>query len=107
MNFLNKIQLKTGVKERNNFDLSSDHVTTSDFFRINPVLCIPTVPSGKYNIKAQTFTRLSPMTNPVLGRCIIHNRAFFVPMPDYMPGLHTNPYKPYRRQEEAKPNTQH
>lgn len=84
MNFLNKIQLKTGVKERNNFDLSSDHVTTSDFFRINPVLCIPTVPSGKYNIKAQTFTRLSPMTNPVLGRCTIHNRAFFVPMPIIM-----------------------
>lgn len=84
MNFLNKIQLKTGVKERNNFDLSSDHVTTSDFFRINPVLCIPTVPSGKYNIKAQTFTRLSPMTQPVLGRCTIHNRAFFVPMPIIM-----------------------
>ena len=84
MNFLDKIKLKAGVQERNNFDLSSDHITTSDFFRINPVLMIPTVPTGKYNIKAQTFTRLSPMTNPVLGRCTIHNRAFFVPMPIIM-----------------------
>ena len=84
MNFLDKIKLKTGVKERNNFDLSSDHITTSDFFRISPVLSIPTVPSGKYNVKAQTFTRLSPMTQPVLGRCTIHNRCFFVPFPIIM-----------------------
>lgn len=84
MKFLDKLQLKVGVKERNNFDLSSDHVTTSDFFRISPVLSIPTVPSGKYNVKAQTFTRLSPMTQPVLGRCTIHNRCFFVPFPIIM-----------------------
>lgn len=84
MNFLNKIQLKTGTKERNNFDLSSDHITTSDFFRILPALVIPTVPTGKYNIKAQTFTRLSPMSQPVLGRCTINNRAFFVPFPVIM-----------------------
>lgn len=82
--FLNKIGLKVGVHERNNFDLSSDHITTSDFFRINPVLLIPTVPSGKYNIKAQTFTRLSPLWNPVFGRCTIWNRAFFVPFPIIM-----------------------
>lgn len=84
MNFLDKIKLKVGVVERNDFDLSSDHLTTSDFFRISPVLAIPTVPGGKYNIKASTFTRLSPMTNPVLGRCTIHNRAFFVPFPVIM-----------------------
>lgn len=84
MNFLDKIKLKVGVTERNDFDLSSDHLTTSDFFRISPVLAIPTVPGGKYNIKASTFTRLSPMTNPVLGRCTIHNRAFFVPFPVIM-----------------------
>lgn len=79
MNFLDKIKIKTGISQRNNFDLSSDHITTSDFFRVNPVHFIHTVPTGKYNIKASTFTRLSAMTNPVLGRCTIHNRAFFVP----------------------------
>ena len=84
MNFLDKIRLKVGVSERNDFDLSCDHITTSDFFRISPSLMIPTVPTGKYNIKVQTFTRLSPMVNPVLGRCTIHNRAFFVPFPIIM-----------------------
>lgn len=84
MNFLDKISLKTGVKERNNFDLSCDHLTTSDFFRVSPTLVLPTVPSGKYNIKASTFTRLTPMWNPMLGRCVIHNRAFFVPFPIIM-----------------------
>lgn len=84
MNFLDRISLKTGVKERNNFDLSCDHLTTSDFFRVSPTLVLPTVPSGKYNIKASTFTRLTPMWNPMLGRCVIHNRAFFVPFPIIM-----------------------
>lgn len=84
MNFLDRISLKTGVKERNNFDLSCDHLTTSDFFRVSPTLVLPTVPTGKYNIKASTFTRLTPLWNPMLGRCVVHNRAFFVPFPIIM-----------------------
>lgn len=79
MNFLDKIALKTGIKQRNNFDLSSDHMTTMDFFGIRPVLCLPTVPSGVYNIKASTFTRLSALTEPMMGSARIVNRAFFVP----------------------------
>lgn len=78
-NFLSKIPLKIGVTNRNTFDLSCDSIGTTDFFRINPISVIPTVPGGKYNIKLQTFSRLAPLSQPMFGRCKVVNRAFFVP----------------------------
>ena len=38
------------------------------------------VPGEKIKINQATFTRLAPLVNPMLGRCRITNRAFFVPM---------------------------
>lgn len=75
-----KIKLRTALKQKNKFDLSCDHITTSDFMRVAPVYFKPIVPGESWSCNMQTFTRLSPLVNPMYGRCRIVNRAFFVPM---------------------------
>lgn len=79
-NIIAKIRQRIALKDNNKFDLSCDHLTTADFFQLSPVYFKEMVPGEKIKIKMSTFTRLAPMTNPVLGRMRIENRAFFVPM---------------------------
>lgn len=79
-NILSKIRLRTAQKNKNKFDLSCDHITTTDFMRLAPVYFKPIVPGETWSCNMQTFTRLSPLVNPMYGRCRIINRAFFVPM---------------------------
>lgn len=78
--FSSKIRLRTAQKNKNKFDLSCDHITTSDFMRCLPVYFKPIVPGESWRCNMQTFTRLAPLVNPMYGRCRIINRAFFVPM---------------------------
>lgn len=79
-NIVSKIRQRIALKDNNKFDLSCDHITTSDFFQISPVYFKEMVPGEKIRVNQETFTRLAPLTNPMYGRCRITNRAFFVPM---------------------------
>ena len=79
-NIVAKIRQRIALKQNNKFDLSCDHITTADFFQISPVYVKEMVPGEKIKINQATFTRLAPLVNPMLGRCRITNRAFFVPM---------------------------
>ena len=85
-NIISKIRTRIALKEKNKFDLSCDHITTSDFFHINPVYIKEMVPGENIKINVQTFTRLTPLVRPMYGRCQIINRAFFVPMRTIMKG---------------------
>ena len=85
-NIVSKIRQRIALKKNNKFDLSCDHITTSDFYKLSPVYFKEMVPGESINIKQTTFTRLSPMVKPMYGRCRIENRAFFVPMRTIMKG---------------------
>lgn len=85
-NIISKIRQRIALKDKNKFDLSCDHITTSDFFHINPVYIKEMVPGENIKINVQTFTRLAPLVRPMYGRCQIVNRAFFVPMRTIMKG---------------------
>ena len=85
-NIISKIRQRIALKDHSKFDLSCDHITTTDFFKIQPVYFKEMVPGEKININCQTFTRLSPLVNPMYGRCRIVNRAFFVPFRTIMKG---------------------
>lgn len=85
-NIISKIRTRIALKDKNKFDLSCDHITTSDFFHINPVYIKEMVPGENININVQTFTRLTPLVRPMYGRCQIVNRGFFVPMRCIMRG---------------------
>lgn len=105
-NILSKIGIRTAKNKKNKLDLSRDHITTSDFFQICPTFIQELVPGQSINVKAATFTRLSPLVNPMYGRCRIVNRAFFVPYRTIMDGW--NEFitdTPYRGQIISQPIT--
>lgn len=78
--FFSKFNLKTGLNtQRNKFDLSCQNLTTMDFYNIKPVYVRECIPNETISIDVSSFTRLSPMHNPMLGQCRIVTRAFFVP----------------------------
>lgn len=78
--FFDKIKIKTGLQaQRNKFDLSCQNLTTQDFFVMKPVYSKEMIPGEKISINMHSFTRLSPLVNPMMAQCKVVNRAFFVP----------------------------
>lgn len=78
--FLSKIKLPTSVRERNTFNLSCDHYTTHDFFKIKPVYVHECMPGESIEINMQTFSRTVALRKPFYGKVEYINRAFFVPL---------------------------
>lgn len=73
------LKVKSAVKTRNRFDLSKSHLTTMDFGEIVPLYVEETVPGDKFNIKADYFSRMSPLVKPTYGRFDFRTVAAFVP----------------------------
>ena len=78
--YLDKFKIKTAVSDHTKLDLSCQHITTSDFFQLNPIYIKEMVPGERIEINTESFTRLAPMAVPTFGRVKMKNRAFFVPM---------------------------
>ena len=72
-------RIKEATKDRNTFPLHHEHLTTTDFFRIQPVLARELVAKDKITAKVESFVRLFPMPYPTYGRIKYYNRFFFVP----------------------------
>ena len=83
--FLDKFKVKTAIETNTPLDLSCQHITTANFMQLNPIYIKEMVPGESIDINMSTFTRLAPMAVPTLGRALIHNRAFFVPMRTIFP----------------------
>lgn len=77
--YLDKFKVKTAVKDHTKLDLSCQHVTTADFFQLNPIYIKEMVPGERISVNAETFTRLAPLAVPTFGRMQMKNRAFFIP----------------------------
>lgn len=77
--FLDKIKARTALVPQHRFDLSSDHVTTTDFFQFSPIYVRELCPKSKLDVSVESLTRLAPLPQPTFGTMLVHNRAFFVP----------------------------
>lgn len=77
--FSKKISLPIAVKQRNLFNLSKDHYTTNDFFRVKPIYLHETVPGEEITINLQSFSRTVALAKPFYGKVDFVNRAFWVP----------------------------
>lgn len=77
--FNDKMRIPTAISGYAKLDLSSQHITTSDFFEFAVAKNYELVPNQKININMFTQARLAPMPVPTFGRARINNRAFFVP----------------------------
>ena len=58
----------SGVKKRQQFDLSHDVNTTSNFGFCQPLLCKEMMPNSKISTRLNTMVRLAPMPVPTYGR---------------------------------------
>lgn len=86
--FYDKVRLRTAVESRNKFDLSHQHITTSDFFQFQPVLSKSLVPNSDITLDVTMFSRMEPLVRPTFGRADVKVRAFFVPYHTVFKGWH-------------------
>lgn len=79
MPILDKARIKSGVEAVSKLDLSHEHITTTNFMDLQPVMYRHMIPGEKIVVNAKAFARLAPMAVPTYGRCRLNLRCFFVP----------------------------
>lgn len=79
MSYFDKVKLKRAVKAYNKFDLSSNHLTTTDFGQNNVVNCIDCVIGDKFKYGYHFFSRVAPMVFPTYGEVGMRVMSVFVP----------------------------
>lgn len=67
------------IQKGNRHDLSHQHLTTIDFFRLQPVMCTELVASDKVSFDARALIEAAPLATKVYGSCHLDLHAFFVP----------------------------
>lgn len=77
--FWSKITVPTQLNRWSTADLSCDHITTQDVFKIKPVYCRELMPFQTFNLQMDSMVRLDPLTKPFYGRMDLITRFFFVP----------------------------
>lgn len=80
MAFEKFVNVQTSVKKSNFHDLSSQTITSLDFFKLKPIWSCETVPNCTYNMdRIVANVKLMPLQKPILSSCRVINRFFFVP----------------------------
>lgn len=82
MSIFSKRKIKVAATKRNKFNLSSKVITTLNIGDTQPIYCREVIPSDKWSIDINSFTRLSPLPVPTYAQIKQVNRAFFVKYKD-------------------------
>lgn len=85
--FKDLVKVPKATEHFSTFNLSCDHVTTQDFFKLKPVYTRVLVPGQSINVEMSHITRLAPLVKPFYGSVTMVNRAFFVPFRTIMEGF--------------------
>lgn len=85
--FNSNVKIPKATEHFSTFNLSCDHVTTQDFFKIKPVYSRMLVPGQSIKIDMSHISRLAPLAKPFYGSVTMTNRAFFVPIRTIMEGF--------------------
>ncbi len=85
--FNSQVKIPKATEHFSKFNLSCDHVTTQDFFKIKPVYSRIMVPGQSIDVKMSHISRLAPLAKPFYGSVYMTNRAFFVPFRTIMEGF--------------------
>lgn len=85
--FNDKIKIPKATEHYSTLNLSCDHITTQDFFKIKPVYTRVMVPGQSINVDMSHISRLAPLAKPFYGSVTMTNRAFFVPFRTIMEGF--------------------
>lgn len=60
-------------------NLSHTHVSTLDYFRLQPLMCTEVIPDSDYSFDLRTMISSAPLGTQVYGGCHLDVHAFFVP----------------------------
>lgn len=71
--------LTAAINKKFQHDLSHQHLTTMDFFRLQPLTCIEAVAGDKMSINVRTLVESAPLATKVYGSFHLDLHAFFVP----------------------------
>lgn len=71
--------IKVSSPDSSRVNLNSKHVTTLDFFRLQPLYCNEMIPGDKFSVNAKVFAECAPLATKVYGACHLDLHAFFVP----------------------------
>lgn len=71
--------VKVPVNRTFTHDLSFRHVTTLDWFRLQPVMCHECIPGGSYSFDLSALVSSAPLATQVYGGAHLDLHAFFVP----------------------------
>lgn len=75
-----KFKMSTASRaKKNDFNLSTTHITTMDFDSFRVSNYIPCVQGDSFDINYSQFTRLAPLAVPTFGAFRLKTYAFFVP----------------------------
>ncbi len=74
-----KTSSKVQIQKGNKHDLSHQHLTTIDFFRLQPVMCTELIASDKVSFDVRALIEAAPLATKVYGSCHLDLHAFFVP----------------------------
>lgn len=76
-NLFNSIELRR--PNRNWFDLTHDHKTTTVMGRLTPIMVVDCVPGDHIKLSGQCMVRMAPMLAPIMHRIDATIHYFFVP----------------------------
>lgn len=82
-----KISIKQASKYRTNFDLTTPHITTTDFGQLQVTNFLPVVPNDKFTINVFSEARCAPMVVPTFMDVELVHRCFYVPMSSIYPAF--------------------
>lgn len=71
--------MQVAINKRFSHDLSHQHLTTMDFFRLQPLSCIECVAGDAMKVNVQSLIESAPLATKVYGSYHLDLHAFFVP----------------------------
>lgn len=75
----NDRSIKVPVSNLSRHDLSHQHLTTIDFFRLQPIECFECVAGDKISLNVRSLIEAAPFATKVYGAMKLDLHAFFVP----------------------------
>ena len=90
-----KISIKQASKYRTPFDLTTPHITTTDFGQLQVTNFLPVVPNDKFVINVFSEARCAAMVVPTFMDVDLVHRCFYIPMSAIYPAFESFYLKRY------------
>lgn len=79
MNSFDKLRIKSAIQAHDSFDLDFPVLTTFNFGEVVPTLSFENLPSDKFIVGINSFSRVAPMVVPTYGKAWLNHVSFYVP----------------------------